>query len=171
MKKRLLIALIALLMIPVVIWAAELNNVTSKGVDGNLVFYDQSGNVINTWDAANRKVTIPSGSTIAIENGGKITGLNLGAIATHVYSLAEAWVMSTAETICSFLSISSGSGAISIIAPDTAGKVYIVRNASLSGTVTIKISGGTGVSVAVGKTAVVMHNGSDYVRVTADASH
>lgn len=172
MKKFVLIAaLVVLLFMPVVIWAAELNNVTSKGVDGNLVFYDQSGNVINTWDATNRKVSIPSGSTIAIEDGGALTGLNLGAIATHVYSLVEDWVMSAAEAICTMLAPTSGStGALNLIAPDTAGKVYIVRNTS-NGTITIKKSGGTGVDIAAGKTAIVMHNGSDYVRVTADATH
>ena len=65
MKKLLLIAaLIVALLVPFPGWAAELNNVTAKGVDGNLVFYDVSGNAIMTLDAANRKLSIPSGSVL-----------------------------------------------------------------------------------------------------------
>ncbi len=136
---------------------------------GPKIYNKQGGDELVAADGGT--ITVESGGTIAIEDGGKITGLNLGAVASKVITLAESWVLSATEWICSLLSISSGSGAISIIAPDTAGKVFIVRNASLSGTVTIKISGGTGVSIAAGKTAVVMHNGTDYVRVTADATH
>ncbi len=67
MKKLLLIAaLIAALIIPSFSWAAELNNVTAQGVDGNLNFYDVNMNIICTWDAANRKFTIPSGSTLNV---------------------------------------------------------------------------------------------------------
>ncbi|MDD5538351.1 MAG: hypothetical protein PHF12_05240 [Candidatus Omnitrophica bacterium] len=65
MKKLLLIAaLIVALFVPYPGWAAELNNITSAGVDGNLVFYDKSGNAIMTLDAANRKLSFPSGSLL-----------------------------------------------------------------------------------------------------------
>jgi hypothetical protein len=171
MKKRSVIAVlvVALLLVATTLWAAELNNVTAEGQDGNLVYKDVSGNIINKWDAANRAIVVPSGSAINIEDGGKITGFNIGLAASHVILAVEDWVLSTAEAVCALLTTSSGSHA-SIIAPDTSGKVYIVRNAGL-GTVTIKKSGGSGVSIATGKTAIVLHNGSDYVRVTADATH
>lgn len=57
-------------------------NVKSKWVDGNLVFYDASGNEIMTFDATNREVSFPSGSNLAIESGGTIeieaySGLNM----------------------------------------------------------------------------------------------
>lgn len=39
-------------------------NVKSEWVDGNLVFYDKSRNIICTFDGTNRAVTFPSGSTI-----------------------------------------------------------------------------------------------------------
>lgn len=74
MKKLFLIAaLIALLIVPYVGQAAELNNVTSKGVDGDLVFYDKDGNEIFSIEAANRKVTYPSGSAADIESGATFT--------------------------------------------------------------------------------------------------
>lgn len=74
MKKRTLIAvLIGILLVATTLWAAELNNVTSKGVDGDLVFYDQSGNEVFSIEAANRKVTYPSGSTLEVESGATFT--------------------------------------------------------------------------------------------------
>jgi hypothetical protein len=39
-------------------------NVTSAWVSGNLVFYDVSGNIIVTYDGTNRKLSLPSGSTL-----------------------------------------------------------------------------------------------------------
>ena len=74
MKKLFLIAaLIALFIVPYVGQAAELNNVTSKGVDGDLVFYDYAGNEIFSIEAGNRKVTYPSGSALEVESGGTFT--------------------------------------------------------------------------------------------------
>lgn len=46
-------------------------NVRSEWVDGNLVFFDKSGNEIATLDGTNRKLSIPSGSTLA--NAGTTT--------------------------------------------------------------------------------------------------
>lgn len=39
-------------------------NVTTEWVSGNLVFYDKSKNIIATWDGTNRKLSLPSGSTL-----------------------------------------------------------------------------------------------------------
>jgi len=41
--------------------------VKTKWVDGNLNFYDKSGNIIATYDGENRKITIPSGSTLNVQ--------------------------------------------------------------------------------------------------------
>ena len=91
--------------------------------------------------------------------------------ATHAYELAEDWVLSAAEMLCSLMVTSSGSGDANIIeSGGTAGRIRIIRNGA-AGTVTILESGQTGIAIATGKTAVVMHNGTDYIRVTADATH
>lgn len=67
MKKSLLIAVLALAMIfPAHIATAELLNITTAGVDGNWVVYDASKNIIATFDAANRKLSLPSGSTLEV---------------------------------------------------------------------------------------------------------
>jgi len=51
-----------------------------------------------------------------------------------------------------------------VITAPSYSKTYIVANAATGGTVTIKASGQSGVSVAVGETATVYYNGTDYVK-------
>jgi len=104
-------------------------------------------------------------------NNPTLSGAKFTLAATHVYALAEDWVLSAAEMLCALLITDSGSGDANIIeSGGVAGRIRVVRNGA-NGTVTIKESGETGVSIATGKTAVVMHNGTDYIRVTADATH
>lgn len=66
--------------------SAELNNVTCRGEDGNLVCYDKSMNEIYTIDATNRLFSIPSGSGIDVESGGyfKLAGTAVTATAAKL---------------------------------------------------------------------------------------
>jgi hypothetical protein len=56
----------ALLVAACVLPADAQTAVSSRFVSGNLVFYDVAGNIIATFDGANRKVTVPSGSALDI---------------------------------------------------------------------------------------------------------
>lgn len=92
MKKLLLIAaLIVALIVPCAGWAAELNNVTAKGVDGDLCFYDKSGNEVFCIEATNRLVTYPSGSGLDVESGGyfKLAGTAVNATAAEINMAAD----------------------------------------------------------------------------------
>lgn len=174
MKKRLFLFVLAVLVIPGILWAAELNNVTARGVDGNLVFYDASGNEIFTMDASNRKLSIPSGSAIELASGGYVSGFSQ-KIASIVMTGVD-YTLSATEALCNILVVTGSPSSKAIIAPTISAsgvaRLYTVRNAgSDSGQVTIKKSGGTGVDIATGKTAEVYWGGSDYLRKTADATH
>ena len=81
-------------------------------------------------------------------------------VSAHEYTTNDDWVMSDSEAKSILLTVTSGSAGINIIAPDVSGRLYAVRNES-SQTVTAKISGGTGISIATNQTAIVMHNGTD----------
>jgi hypothetical protein len=96
--------------------------------------------------------------------------LTFGVNAVHNYLAAEDWVLSTAEAKTLLLTTSSGSGSANIVAPDVSGTMYIVRASKAGNSITIKKSGGTGITIASARTAIVIHNGSDYVRVTADSA-
>lgn len=81
------------------------------------------------------------------------------------------WTLTRAESFCNLLIVTQSPSTKSIIAP-AEYRMYIVRNAGGdSAVVNIKVSGGTGVNVAAGKTAIVIYNGTDYIRVTGDATH
>lgn len=66
------------------------------------------------------------------------------------------------------LSGSLGSPANVTIPQATLGHLYMVRNAS-GATVTVKVSGGTGIAVANGKSALLICGATDIERLTADA--
>ena len=116
------------------------------------------------------ELVVANGGAISIEDGGNISGLSL-SITSKVLAIAD-WVLSAVEKLTTLLICTSGSTGTNYIidSPGTAGRVFIIRNAS-NGSVVIKENGQTGVTIATGKTAVVMHNGTDYVRVTDDATH
>ena len=111
----------------------------------------------------------PSETTLpTVELTVPIAGGNKVGIATHEYAGAAAdWVLTSNEGKCTMLKVANAGGAANIIAPDRVGKLFVVNN--LSGqTVTVKKSGGTGVAIANGKTALVMHNGTDYMKITGE---
>ena len=84
-------------------------NTKTKWVSGNLVFYDKSGNIIATWDATNRQLTIPSGSKVAIAAVGGLTinGSNVG-----VATIAD--VTATAAEINKLTGVTGGTASASL---------------------------------------------------------
>lgn len=91
-------------------------------------------------------------------------------VATHDYGTGHAdWKLTDDEQKATVLSLAgktdtTGAGAIAI---PTAGKIFIVINATAQ-TITVKATGKTGVAVASTKTAIVIGDGTDFIRVTAD---
>jgi hypothetical protein len=100
---------------------------------------------------------------------GKIAGAGYDVFTKSMAGTAD-WVMSRAQALCNILIVTGSPSGQSIIAP-AEKRMYIVRNSGGSGAVIIKKSGGSGVSIASGKTAIVIWSGSDYVRVTEDATN
>lgn len=92
-------------------------------------------------------------------------------VATHDYGTGHAdWTLTATEQKATVLSLAgktdvTGAG---IIATPTNGKIFVVINATAQ-TITIKATGKTGIAVATTKTAIVMGNGTDFIRLTADA--
>jgi trimeric autotransporter adhesin len=68
----------------------ELCNITAKGVDGNLVFYTSAGDIIATWDNTNRKLSLPSGSTLEVLGAATIVD---AALSPNDLALAEGSVL------------------------------------------------------------------------------
>lgn len=92
--------------------------------------------------------------------------------AAHDYAAGHVdWTLSASEKKASLLIPSGSDAAANIIGPDE-NREYVVRNTT-DYNIVIKADGGTGVTIATDKTAVVKYSSSleDYVRVTADATH
>lgn len=90
MKKRFLITALAMgLIFSAIIATAELLNITTAGVDGNWVIYDASKNIICTFDAANRKLSFPSGATVDYESGAvvKLAGTTITPSGVRHYTV------------------------------------------------------------------------------------
>ena len=94
--------------------------------------------------------------------------LTLG-VASHSYASAHAdWTLSAAEQKASRIIVTLADQAVNAIATPTAGKMYIILNTS-GQQLTFKATGQSGVAIASTKSAILIGNGTDFVRVTADA--
>jgi len=105
--------------------------------------------------------------TGALTAGSVQTSGGFGA-SSHSYASAAAdWTLSTAEQSTTLLTVTLASGAVNAIATPTAGKVFVVLN-TCGQALTFKAADQTGIVVASTKTAVLVGNGTDFIRVTAD---
>lgn len=91
---------------------------------------------------------------------------NKFGVISHDYQAAALdWTLSSEEQKCFLLKVTNAGGSANIIAPDASGLTYTINN--LSGqTITIKKSGGTGVAIDNTKTVTVMHDGTDYIKIS-----
>jgi hypothetical protein len=126
--------------------------------DGNSwVVVDASG--VNTTETlTNKTLTSPV-----------ITAPDLTfGVASHSYaSGTTAWTLSATELKATRIIVTLAGGAVDAIATPTAGKMYIILNTS-GQALTFKATGQSGVTIANTKSAIVIGNGTDFVRVTAD---
>lgn len=134
----------------------ELNNITAEGVDGDLVYKDKSGNIITRWDAANRKLEIPSGSVLDIESGGslKIAGvamsgnaaqLNIAAVPASGVEVVMTTNVITADESGKTFFLDAAAGFASTLPAPAAGLKFsfIVKTAPTSNGYTVVTNGTT----------------------------
>jgi hypothetical protein len=122
-------------------------------------------------------LNVLSGGVFDVNTGGilKRNGRDISNIldntkvqASHNYGAAHAdWTLSATEKFADTLICTNADAGAAIIAPSEARR-YVVVNGS-GQAVTIKKSGGTGITIANTKAAIVEYTGTDYVRITADA--
>jgi hypothetical protein len=135
----------------------------------NLVTPTQ-GTLSGTWgDTVNNGITeytdIAIAGTLTLNGDGAVTLANTtgSASATNIGSTtAQYAIIKVTGTLTTTKVITAPSGA-------SYSKTYVVLNNATGGSVTIKASGQTGVTIAVGDKALVAFNGTDYVRVGASA--
>ena len=94
----------------------------------------------------------------------------IGSKATNAVAATTTWTLSAAD-LSKLIVEKSGTtgGSTDIVATPTNGKIYVVYNNATGSNIVFKATGQTGVTVATATSALVMGNGTDFVRVTADA--
>ena len=128
------------------------------------------GTLSGTWgNTVNNGITeytdIAIAGTLTLNGDGAVTLTNTigSASATNIGSTtAQYAILKVTGTLTTTKVITAPSGA-------SYSKTYVVLNNATGGSVTIKASGQTGVTIAVGDKALVAFNGTDYVRVGASA--
>lgn len=134
------------------------------GASNGLVFEGATANAHETTvtvvdPTADRTITLPDASGTPT-----LTGTN-GA-ATHDYAGAAAdWELTVLEAEAGFISASNANGAVNaIFASCRAGKDYYVLNGT-GQTLTVKVTGESGGTIATGKMALYVCNGTDVVEL------
>ena len=132
------------------------------------------GTLSGTWgDTVNNGITeytnLAIAATLTLTGDGAVTLANTtgSASASNITS-----TLAGAGTVTAQHAVVRVSGALTttkVITGPSYSKTYVVINDATGGSVTIKASGQTGVTVAVADKALVAFNGTDYVRVGASA--
>jgi len=133
------------------------------------------GELSGTWgDTVNNGITqytnIAIAATLTLTNDGAVTLANTTGDATASNIVSS---LTGAGTVTAQFAIVRVTGTLTtakVVTAPSYSKTYIVVNAATGGIVTFKASGQTGVSIAVGESASVYYNGTDYVKVATSTS-
>jgi hypothetical protein len=133
------------------------------------------GELSGTWgDTVNNGITqytnIAIAGTLTLTGDGAVTLANTtgDASASNITS-----TLAGAGTVTAQFAIVRVTGTLTtakVVTGPSYSKTYTVVNAATGGIVTFKASGQTGVSVAVGESAFVYFNGTDYVKIVGTAT-
>jgi len=133
------------------------------------------GELSGTWgDTVNNGITqytnIAIAATLTLTNDGAVTLANTTGDATASNITSS---LTGAGTVTAQFAIVRVTGTLTtakVVTAPSYSKTYTVVNAATGGIVTFKASGQTGVSIAVGESAFVYFNGTDYVKVSSTTS-
>ena len=128
-----------------------------------------TGTESGTWgDDVNNSVTsyldIAIAGTVTLTNDGAVTLSNTQGTSSATNIVSS---LTGAGSVSAQFAIIRVTGALTVakvLTAPSSSKTFVVVNAATGSTVTIKASGQSGVSVAVGETATVYYNGTDYIK-------
>jgi hypothetical protein len=128
-----------------------------------------TGTESGTWgDDVNNSVTsyldIAIAGTVTLTNDGAVTLSNTQGTSSATNIVSSLTGAGTVSAQFAIIRVTGTLTTAKILTAPSSSKTYVVVNAATGSTVTIKASGQSGVSVAVGETATVYFNGTDYVK-------
>lgn len=132
------------------------------------------GELSGTWgDTVNNGITqytnLAIAATLTLTNDGAVTLANTTGDATASNITSSLTGAGTVTAQHAIVRVTGTLTTTKVITGPSYSKTYVVINDATGGSVTIKASGQTGVTIAVGDKALVAYNGTDYVRVGASA--
>lgn len=123
------------------------------------------GELSGTWgDTVNNGITqysdIAIAGTLTLNGDGSVTlaNTNGNASGTNIGSTTAQYAI---------IKVTGTLTTTKVITAPSSSKTYVVINAATGGAVTLKASGQTGISIAVGESAYAVFNGTDYVKVAS----
>ena len=133
------------------------------------------GELTGTWgNTVNNGITqytnIAIAATLTLTNDGAVTLANTTGDATASNITSSLTGAGTVTAQFAIVRITGTLTTAKVITAPSYSKTYVVVNAATGGSVTFKASGQTGISVAVGESAFVYYNGTDYVKLTSTSS-
>jgi len=130
------------------------------------------GELSGTWgDTVNNGITqytnIAIAATLTLTNDGAVTLQNTTGDATASNITSSLTGAGTVTAQFAIVRITGTLTTTKVVTAPSYSKTYTVVNAATGGAVTFKASGQAGVSIAVGESAFVYYNGTDYVKVSS----
>tara|TARA_R110000868_G_scaffold54001_2_gene169282 strand:- start:4317 stop:6680 length:2364 start_codon:yes stop_codon:yes gene_type:complete len=133
------------------------------------------GELSGTWgdtvdNGITRYLDIAVAGTVTLTNDGAVTLSLTNGDSTATNIVSSLTGAGTTSAQFAIIRVTGTLTVAKVLTAPSSSRTYVVVNAATGSTVTVKASGQTGVSIAVGETAFVYFNGTDYVKVSGTAS-
>lgn len=131
-----------------------------------------TGELSGTWgDMVDNGITsyvdISVAGTVTLTGDGAVTLSNTNGTSAATNIVSSLSGAGTASAQFAIIKVSGTLTTTKVITAPSTSKTYLIVNSATGGTVTLKASGQTGISVAVAETAIAYFNGTDYVKVAS----
>lgn len=105
--------------------------------------------------------------TVTLTNDGAVTLSNTQGTSSATNIVSSLTGAGSVSAQFAIIKVTGTLTAIKVLTAPSTSKTYVVFNSATGNTVTIKAAAQTGVSIAVGESAVVYFNGTDYVKAAS----
>jgi hypothetical protein len=134
-----------------------------------------TGELSGTWgDMVDNGITsyldISVAGTVTLTGDGAVTLSNTNGTSAATNIVSSLTGAGTASAQFAIIKVTGTLTTTKVITAPSTSKTYLIVNSATGGTVTLKASGQTGISVAVAETAIAYFNGTDYVKVSSTVS-
>jgi hypothetical protein len=134
-----------------------------------------TGELSGTWgDMVDNGITsyldISVAGTVTLTGDGAVTLSNTNGTSAATNIVSSLTGAGTASAQFAIIKVTGTLTTPKVITAPSTSKTFLIVNSATGSTVTLKASGQTGISIAVGETAIAYFNGTDYVKISSTVS-